>query len=1016
MPDPDRSSERARTPMSNAAPSFATPVSHTAEGPSAPDLRLAIAEAAHLLPAQGPIGVFIHHNTLHAFQHLPFHEAIARASAELETQGYLPEATFRAAFARGRIDASDLDAVLCERFHDDVSLGPISQRALARIAMLHELPIDSEAHLRWRLDETDCLSRFRADVSSDVRTALVQSGVRWLATPSRREQSVPDPPLHSITEDPDSWVLRALWTLCQSVPSRRIERAAAPRVRSHRDLLRAVVGNDPAALINPFLIRFLAAYLDQGMASWKMPERERGLLACFRSFAGDSPPPPLSGLSKLFADAEKRRLGPEDLVREGLEAFGVDPSSWAAFLGRVLLELPGWAGMVHRLEHHPHEHEGTPPTLLEYLAIVLSCERVAITKLARRSLGYEGSLAELPAFLRRLDPRDDPVRPAREEAAFRLFNVCQLGGIDLEALSAMSDEQRRAIIDELDEFDEHERRRLWHEAYERHYREEVFAALASPVPTRESSPRWQVVFCIDDREESMRRHLEEVAPEVETLGTAGFFGLAIEYRGIDAGAHGAALCPVAIEPTHVVHEEPEPAERPRHERRQRTRRAVARITHMGSRSSRSLVRAAFMTPLLGLAAAFPLVTRVLFPRVAERLAAQARALLPKPRTVLTDTRDGEAIGKPRGFTLAEQIERVASTLESMGLTRAFAPIVLVLGHGSTSLNNPHESAHDCGACGGRHGGPNARLFAGLANRADVRAGLRARGIDVPDGTVFIGGIHNTANDAVELFETDRVPEPLRGELGALQKALDRARIRDAHERCRRFDDVPLDVSPRAALRHVEGRAGNLSQPRPEYGHATNAVCIIGRRALTRGLFLDRRAFLVSYDPSIDDNGAVLERLLVSVAPVGAGINLEYYFSVIDNDRYGSGTKLPHNITALLGVMDGHASDLRTGLPWEMVEIHEPVRLLTIVESTRERLLAIAEKHPHTVGELVAGHWIQLACIEDGRIFYFDPSRGEFTSWEPTSPREIPVVRTSLAHYRKRRDFVPIVRVESPDAR
>ena len=150
-------------------------------------------------------------------------------------------------------------------------------------------------------------------------------------------------------------------------------------------------------------------------------------------------------------------------------------------------------------------------------------------------------------------------------------------------------------------------------------------------------------------------------------------------------------------------------------------------------------------------------------------------------------------------------------------------------------------------------------------------------------------------------------------------------MRNAVERCRRFDTVPLDVTPEQALQVVRRRSVSLFEPRPEYNHATNASCVIGRRGLTDGLFLDRRAFLSSYDPTRDPSGETLVAVLRAVVPVCAGINLEYYFSRLDPRRYGAGTKLPHNVNGLLGVCNGIESDLLNGLPTQMTEIHDPVR-------------------------------------------------------------------------------------------
>jgi uncharacterized protein YbcC (UPF0753/DUF2309 family) len=144
--------------------------------------------------------------------------------------------------------------------------------------------------------------------------------------------------------------------------------------------------------------------------------------------------------------------------------------------------------------------------------------------------------------------------------------------------------------------------------------------------------------------------------------------------------------------------------------------------------------------------------------------------------------------------------------------------------------------------------------------------------------------------------------------------------------------------------------------------------------------------------------------------VGAGINLEYYFSFVDPTGYGCGTKLPHNIVGLIGVMDGHASDLRTGLPWQMVEIHEPVRLLTIVEATTttlERVLAEEEG----LASLVNNAWIQLVAWdpESDALAVYDA--GRFVPYVPENPA-IAEVERSMDFYAGRRGHLTPAHVES----
>src|SRR5205085_8679089 len=94
-------------------------------------LRQAVQHAAHLLPMQGPIGVFVHHNTLHAFEELPFEQAVIEASNLFGAEPYMTEAEYRAELARGRIGLEDIDAVL-DSDPDATVLTGLSRRALRR--------------------------------------------------------------------------------------------------------------------------------------------------------------------------------------------------------------------------------------------------------------------------------------------------------------------------------------------------------------------------------------------------------------------------------------------------------------------------------------------------------------------------------------------------------------------------------------------------------------------------------------------------------------------------------------------------------------------------------------------------------------------------------------------------------------------------------------------------------------------------------------------------------------------
>jgi uncharacterized protein YbcC (UPF0753/DUF2309 family) len=446
----------------------------------------------------------------------------------------------------------------------------------------------------------------------------------------------------------------------------------------HRDLLLRSCGVDTDEWIHPVLIRFTSAFLDQGVAHRPMPGRDGGLHSCFLEIDGSR----LARLCGTWAarlpgilheERSRARDAPTSL-EHSLAELGVTDDERESVLLEEALALRGWAGMVRQFEERPDRVPAipVPARLIDFLAVRLLLTRAAVDHAARAHARLVVPLAELSTTLR----GTLAVRPSRSpvERAWRLFHAAQLAGLDATAMAAHSVRRVATLEAELDAFDHTARRRLLHLAYERSLRHRLYDALVQLEPAAPpASPAFQAVFCIDEREESFRRHLEEVEPNAETLGTAGFFGVAMYFRG-PSDARARPLCPANVQPDHYVTEvlfdQPD-----RTSSWQRARRyfeaVVGTNLHLGSRT---LSRGALIMTTVGVLWAVPLILAVLFPwsRGRER---RDRVRASRFRTRLCLDRTGEipAMGRHAGFTKEEMAEIVAKQLAPLGIQRVGIP-------------------------------------------------------------------------------------------------------------------------------------------------------------------------------------------------------------------------------------------------------------------------------------------------------------------------------------------------------
>ncbi|MBS0376260.1 MAG: DUF2309 domain-containing protein [Proteobacteria bacterium] len=715
-------------------------------------------------------------------------------------------------------------------------------------------------------------------------------------------------------------------------PERTARRLLSDCVDVGRDLRHEPAWRD---VITQQVSQHCASFFDREQADWHLQARS-GLYATWhRVICADHSVALLMGAPDVRRRA--RELPPEamEAIRRMLDRLAVPPEATAEFLQVVLLRIHGWAAWCAYLRWESSLAGAVDDHIVDLLAIRLAWE-----------------------FLVDDGRRDEPSPWADWRREWT-------GRVTEEPATTPSIPV------------------VWQRAHEIAYQDPLFGRLtragaqAQAAAGATEPARAQVVFCIDVRSERLRRALEALDSGITTHGFAGFFGLPIEYTPIGSTAP-RRLLPGLLAPRLQVTDTTGDQDFDRSVGDLRRRRLNA------ARSLRSFQRLP--------TSAFSLVESLGLAYAGKLLRASFSRTLPDVDAEGLDDREIERL-RP-SFAAADsaadagRLDVVASILRAMSLTSGFARLLVLVGHGSSSANNPHAAGLDCGACGGHAGGVNARLLARILNDPHVRHGLCRHGIVIPDTTVAVAGLHNTTTDQVQIFDAADLPATHREDLERLTGSLRGAGLRTRAERAASLGLDASANSPVALERAVSRRSRDWAQTRPEWGLADNAAFLAAPRSWTRGMDLQGRSFLHDYCWQDDADGRVLELIMTAPMIVAHWINMQYYASTVAPRHFGSGNKILHNVVGgRIGVFEGNSGDLRIGLPRQSVHdgvrwMHAPLRLSVLIAAPRAMIERVLGTQP-SVRELVDHGWLYLYRWEGAVIER--TVRGLWQRWTAPSP-------------------------------
>ncbi len=702
----------------------------------------------------------------------------------------------------------------------------------------------------------------------------------------------------------------------------------ALHVKSFTDLISQHHDFDWTRFTRSRISSWAGSYFDKGQASWRASFGNRSIYSSWLVEARVDRTLEISGLKSFRKVVQRLPEDPKEATRFFVNQLRSNDSEIIElYCHRLLRIVGGWSSYIAYLDWQEGLEGKEGHHLEEFLVILLAWD-YCLTQ----SLEFDGT--------------DEWIENMREVKSDLASGSCQ-----------------KQLADRL----------VLQTAYDLALREHWVSKInKSRKSAEKSQPLAQAVFCIDVRSEVFRRNLESVNSNIETLGFAGFFGFPISRLPVGK-SKSEPQCPVLLKPKYTISEHIE-------DRNLHTlagqRRVLSRQLNYTWKSFKSgaITCFSYVSPL-GLAF-LPKLFSDTFGWTRSQTHPDDAGLSSRTKSHLKmdlNVNESESTGIP----FEDRVSLAKGALTAMSLKKGLSKYVLLVGHGSSSVNNPQATGLDCGACGGHTGEANAKVAADVLNDPDVRSRLAADGINVPEDTVFIAGLHDTTTDEVKLFSKVDDSGVDAQELKALQQSFDRAGRMTRLERSLRMS--PHDRSDAS----VRFRSKDWSQVRPEWGLAGCSAFVIADRSKTSAIDMEGKSFLHSYDWKEDEGFAVLEQIMTAPMIVTSWINLQYFGSTVDNEKFGAGNKTLHNVTAGLGVIEGATGDLRQGLAYQSVHDgfqnqHDPARLNVVIQAPEHAILEVVSKH-QMVRDLCENEWISLLLMDDsGQVIkVYKPGEG----WE-----------------------------------